>query len=62
MLATCSAIPWDWVSATGKDIIEFPSLCEMKTPLDVDAEEDPALGEAARNISYKLLVRDIELQ
>jgi hypothetical protein len=61
MLATCSAIPWDWVSATGKDNIESPSLCEMSTPPDIDAEEDPAIGEAVRDIPYKFLVRDVEM-
>lgn len=48
-MATCSAIPWDWVSATGKDNVESPSLCEMSTPLDIDAEEDEAVGGPGRD-------------
>jgi hypothetical protein len=42
MLATFSAMPWDWVS---KDSIELLSSWEMSTPLDMDPEEVPVVEE-----------------
>lgn len=43
MLATSSAMPWDWVS---EDSILSSSFWEIGTPLDMDPEEVPVVKEA----------------